>query len=68
VYAGERRKIRVCTSLVADAVQVAIGHTETGNFKAMRGRIFDPFFAIKEAGRGTGQALAVSPSVVVDRH
>ena len=34
----------------------------------LRDRIFDAFFTTKEVGRGTGQGLAISRSIVVDRH
>jgi len=36
--------------------------------EANRDRIFDAFFTTKEVGRGTGQGLAISRAIVVDRH
>ncbi len=33
-----------------------------------RGRMFDAVFTTQEVGRGTGQGLAISRSIVVDRH
>jgi PAS domain S-box-containing protein len=31
-------------------------------------KLYDPFFTTKEIGRGTGQGLAISHSIVVDKH
>ncbi|MEM7677963.1 MAG: ATP-binding protein, partial [Myxococcota bacterium] len=31
-------------------------------------RVFDPFFTTKDVGVGTGQGLAISRSVIVDKH
>jgi signal transduction histidine kinase len=47
---------------------IAISDTGAGIPEANRDRIFDAFFTTKEVGRGTGQGLAISRSIVVDRH
>jgi PAS domain S-box-containing protein len=31
-------------------------------------KLYDPFFTTKEVGRGTGQGLAITHSIVVDKH
>jgi PAS domain S-box-containing protein len=34
----------------------------------IQGRIFDPFFSTKEVGRGSGQGLAISRTIIHDKH
>ncbi|GAB4317527.1 MAG: hypothetical protein Kow0074_06170 [Candidatus Zixiibacteriota bacterium] len=51
-----------------DNVIIEIGDTGAGIPEELRDRIFDPFFTTKPVGRGTGQGLAISRSVVVDKH
>jgi signal transduction histidine kinase len=41
---------------------------ESAHPEANRTKVFDSFFTTKEVGRGTGQGLAISRSVAVDRH
>jgi signal transduction histidine kinase len=48
--------------------EVRITDTGTGIPPAARNRIFDPFFTTKEVGKGTGQGLAISHTVIVEKH
>lgn len=67
---GARGKgvIRVSTWAEGGHVAVRIADTGAGIPESIRARIFDPFFTTKEVGRGTGQGLAISHVVVVDKH
>jgi two-component system NtrC family sensor kinase len=63
-----RGHLGIRTSLDGDHAMIAISDTGSGIPEANRERIFDAFFTTKEVGRGTGQGLAISRSIVVDRH
>lgn len=65
---GGKGTIRVLTQKRGAGVEIRISDTGTGIPEAARTRIFDPFFTTKEVGRGTGQGLAISRSVIVDKH
>ncbi|HYQ31099.1 MAG TPA: DAHL domain-containing protein [Polyangiaceae bacterium] len=56
--------IRIATARRDTDVIVSIADTGGGIPEAIRERIFDPFFTTKEPGRGSGQGLAISRSIV----
>ncbi|MEP6901113.1 MAG: PAS domain S-box protein [Actinomycetota bacterium] len=62
-------KITITTTKVNDEwAEIRIGDTGTGIPLDAQPRIFDPFFTTKEVGKGTGQGLAISHTVVVEKH
>ncbi len=67
---GARGKgtITISTRRDGDWAEVWIGDTGAGIPENIVSRIFDPFFTTKEVGKGTGQGLAISHSVVVEKH
>lgn len=65
---GEKGLITVRTRREGDQVVVSIGDTGPGIPAAIRDHVYDLFFTTKEVGRGTGQGLWISRSVVCDKH
>lgn len=60
--------ITVVTRQDGEWVEICISDTGPGIPEAIKPRIFDPFFTTKEVGQGTGQGLAISHAVIVERH
>jgi len=60
-------RITVRTRAIVDYVEISIGDTGDGIPESVRGRIFEPFVTTKEVGRGTGQGLALSRGIVVEK-
>jgi len=65
---GGRGKITVSTSSDEDSVIIKISDTGCGIPEKIKERIFDPFFTTKDVGVGSGQGLAISRSIIVDKH
>lgn len=65
---AERGVIRVRSWLEESYACVEIADNGQGIPADDRHRIFEPFFTTKPVGRGTGQGLAISRSIVIDKH
>lgn len=66
-HSGKGR-ITVSTRREGDWAVVRVADTGTGIPEAVREKVFDPFFTTKPVGTGTGQGLAISHTVVVEKH
>ncbi len=60
--------IHISTCECGDCVEVSVADSGSGIPEDIRQKVFDPFFTTKEVGRGTGQGLAISYDVVVNKH
>jgi signal transduction histidine kinase len=63
-----RGLIKVSTRCEGDMVVISVSDAGTGIDDAVRRRLFEPFFTTKPAGQGTGQGLAISRSIVCEKH
>jgi signal transduction histidine kinase len=66
--ASGRGVITLSTRRVHDEAEIRISDTGCGMTPETAGRIFDPFFTTKAVGKGTGQGLAITHNVIVDKH
>jgi len=65
---AERGIIRIQTYHEDNWVKIRISDTGAGIPSEIRQKIFDLFFTTKEPGKGTGQGLAISHTVIVEKH
>jgi len=60
--------IRISTRHAGIWAKICVSDTGTGIPEKIRPKIFDLFYTTKEPGKGTGQGLAISHSVIVEKH
>lgn len=65
---SEKGTIKVATQCDGNLVTISVSDTGAGIPEGLRDRVFEPFFTTKEVGRGSGQGLALSRSIVVEKH
>jgi signal transduction histidine kinase len=63
-----RGTITIKTSQNETWAEISIRDTGPGIPEKYRAKIFTPFFTTKDVGKGTGQGLAISHSVIVNKH
>ena len=63
----EKGLITIGTRVKGSMVEVEIRDTGCGIPEEHLGRIFEPFYTTKDIGKGTGQGLALTHTVIVDR-
>jgi signal transduction histidine kinase len=65
---SQKGTIRISTRQDDNWAKIRISDTGSGIPEDIQHKIFDLFFTTKEPGKGTGQGLAISHSVIVDKH
>lgn len=66
-HPGGKGQITISSALQRSWVQIVIADNGCGIPPEILSRIFEPFFTTKDVGRGTGQGLALTHAVIVDR-
>ncbi len=61
-------QIHISTALEGATVVIRVRDNGCGIPVEHLSRVYDPFFTTKEVGRGTGQGLAITRSIIVDKH
>lgn len=64
----DRGTITITTEPIEEGVRIMLADTGGGIPDAIKDRVFDLFFTTKDIGEGTGQGLAISYNVIVEKH
>ncbi len=62
------RIIRIRTEVEGTLAVIRIADNGAGITEQVKQRIFDPFYTTKRIGAGTGMGLAISHSIIVEKH
>jgi signal transduction histidine kinase len=60
--------ITLRTRRLPKAIEIQVQDTGTGIPESIRFKVFDPFFTTKGVGKGSGQGLAITYSIIVGKH
>ena len=61
-------QIKISTAVDGDTAVIRIEDNGCGISAENLAKVYDPFFTTKEVGRGSGQGLAITHSILVDKH
>jgi two-component system NtrC family sensor kinase len=64
----KRGLIEISTKATSENAIITIRDNGCGMSEEVKSRIFEPFFTTKGIGKGTGQGLAISYDIIVDKH
>lgn len=65
---GHLGQIKVSTRLDGEWAEIRVADNGAGIPDSVRAKIYDPFFTTKGVGKGTGQGLAISRDIIVNKH
>lgn len=65
---GLMGKLTITSREKDNNILIEISDTGTGIPDAIKDRVFDPFFTTKSVGQGSGQGLAISHTIIGEKH
>lgn len=65
---NKKGTISIATRADKNEIKIILKDSGMGMPQEVINKIFDPFFTTKEPGKGTGQGLAISHDIIVNKH